>query len=547
MTNPIPYGDAPVAARITSPGRAIVAAQVSVAQTEFPATVQVGTVTELHPRQSPTVTNSGTSEAAVLDFGLPRAWGIGVRSTTTLEPGSDATVTKVEQGNNVLLDFGIPKGEKGDTGDPGADATAIYGDPVTVDKGGTGASNGNRLAYYCHCTQTVTDTTSTLTGEIEGYQDAIGNVIFIRAQSIGSNKRPTTLVITSGGETVATYNLKMGGRANGGVAVGSTPELRNRFAFGVVISEDGTATAIQQPHTQDSLVAVHGPISTFSNPTVYENLTAAGSYTSDNYTAATYAISNACTNLVSSLSSDVFAIRPKYFDIVIRKRAIWLRYCDSIASAAISSGGHYTLSQSTLRPIFDDLGEINKFMRQMRYIGTLTYTVVETGEAGSQTFELAEGESAQIGSTTATLDLSMVGTTEARITFTDEDTALSDVKISKYWAFPLTQMDTTAYLETSSTGITITRDGGWCQAALDVEVSLDTLTTSTTFSIPRGFIPKHPVSAWAVTSGGGMVELRAEKTSLAAGTLTVSLAPNTTLSSGTLRASLIWPCEKPSI
>lgn len=36
------------------------------------ATVQVGTVTKLAPGSDPTITNSGTPNAAVLDFGIPQ-------------------------------------------------------------------------------------------------------------------------------------------------------------------------------------------------------------------------------------------------------------------------------------------------------------------------------------------------------------------------------------------------------------------------------------------------------------------------------------------
>ena len=543
MSNPIPYGDAPVAARITSPGRAIVAAQVSVAQTEFPATVQVGTVTELHPRQSPTVTNSGTSEAAVLDFGLPRAWGIGVRNTTTLEPGSDATVTKVEQGNNVLLDFGIPKGEKGDTGEPGADATAIYGDPVTVDKGGTGKANGNRLAYYCECSQSVADNAITITGEIDGYADAIGNVIFVQVANQGNNTHLANLVITSGGETVATYALRMGSNASLQATPPSSATTMRKMVYGFIVTAEGVATAIQQVKAQADIVCTNNPIATFANPMQYENLTVAGSMV-DNYTKERYAISNACTNMVRLLPANVDAIRPKYFDIVICKGALWARYCDVLGSSAISSGGHYMLSQGDLRSCFGDLGVVYKFTRMVRYIGTVTYTVVETGADGSQTVDIGEGESVQIASTTATLDMSEVTSNlEARITFTDSDGALTNVKITKYWAFPLTSGYTSLACDYSDTGLTITRDGGWSQAALDATIALDTLTTSTTFSIPREHNPLHEVTAWAVCSDGGMVSLTATP-GTSTGTLTVSLAPNTTTANGTLRASLIWPSRR---
>lgn len=546
MSNPIPYGDAPVAARITSPGRAIVAAQVSVTQTEFPATVHVGDVTALNPDQNPTVANSGTSESAILDFGIPKAWNIVANSTTTLEPGSDATVTRSEQGGNILLDFGIPKGEKGDTGEAGADATAIYGDPVTVAHGGTGKADGTRLAYFADCSCATTDNSTTCTGEIEGYSHAIGNVIVAKIDRIPANAHPATLVITSGGETVAEYALKMGAPLNGALFnLSGDTTLRRNMAMEFVVTADGVATAIQQPWMPTQLICTNNPVASFSSPDQYENLTVAGSLTG-NYTKEQYAISNACTNLVSNMAGKVDAIRQKYFDIVIRKGSLWLRYCDTTTPASITNGGHITLSQSPLRNVFSDLREVNKFTRSMRFIGTLTYTDVATDSAMSQTFELAEGGEEQIGSTTATLSLSLVTSNlESRITLNDPDGALADAKITKYWAFPIS--DAVTEITEQAEGISIRRDGPWCMCVLDATIALDVLTTETTFAIPRGMLPDEPVSAWAVCSDGHMVELRAEATSTNAGTLTVRLSPNTTDANGNLRASIMWHCAKPVI
>lgn len=546
MSNPIPYGDAPVAARITSPGRAIVAAQVSVAQAEFPATVQVGDVMALEPDQNPTVANSGTSESAILDFGIPKAWNIVANSTTTLEPGSDATVTRSEQGGNILLGFGIPKGEKGDTGEPGADATAIYGDPVTVAHGGTGKTDGTRLAYYADCSCVTTNNETTCTGEIEGYSHAIGNVIVAKIAYIPANAHPTTLVITSGGETVVQYTTRMGavlGLSQSSLSADTAG--RRNMAMLFVVTTDRHVTAVQQPWMQNQLICTNNPVATFSGPEQYENLTVAGSLVG-NFTKERYAISNACTNLVSDLSGKVDAIRPKYFDIVVRKGSLWLRYCDTPVPASISNGDHVTLSQTQLRNAFSDLREVNKFTRSMRFIGTLSYTDVATETAMTQSFELAEGGEEQIGSTTATMSLSLVTSSlESRITLNDPDGALSDAKITKYWAFPIA--DAVTEITEQSEGISIRRDGPWCMCVLDATIALDALTTETTFSIPCGMLPDEPVSAWAVCSDGHMVELRAEATSTTAGTLTVKLAPNGTDASGNLRASIMWHCAKPVI
>lgn len=85
------------------------------------ATIAAGTTTTLAPGSSATVTNTGTSSAAVFDFGIPEgqkgdAATIAVGTTSTLSPGSSATVTNSGTSSDAVFNFGIPKGETGATG-----------------------------------------------------------------------------------------------------------------------------------------------------------------------------------------------------------------------------------------------------------------------------------------------------------------------------------------------------------------------------------------------------------------------------------------------
>lgn len=92
--------------------------------------ISVGTVVAVNPDQSPSVTNSGTSFDAVLDFSLPRASTFSVGTVVAVEQGLES-VTNVGTNGDVILDFSLPKGdqgeqgiqgiqgEKGDTGDTG--------------------------------------------------------------------------------------------------------------------------------------------------------------------------------------------------------------------------------------------------------------------------------------------------------------------------------------------------------------------------------------------------------------------------------------------
>ena len=94
------------------------------------ATITVGTTSTLPAGSSATVTNTGTTSAAVLSFGIPQgakgddgddgaAATVAVGTTTTLAAGSNATVTNSGTSSAAVLNFGIPKGDKGDTGATG--------------------------------------------------------------------------------------------------------------------------------------------------------------------------------------------------------------------------------------------------------------------------------------------------------------------------------------------------------------------------------------------------------------------------------------------
>lgn len=103
------------------------------------ATVNVGTVSSLPPGSQPVVTNSGTNSAAVLNFGIPQgqpgqngtngnngqAATIQVGTTTTLPAGSNATVTNVGTSSAAVFNFGIPRGADGAPGSGTGTITTI--------------------------------------------------------------------------------------------------------------------------------------------------------------------------------------------------------------------------------------------------------------------------------------------------------------------------------------------------------------------------------------------------------------------------------------
>ena len=121
------------------------------------ATITVGSTSTGAPGTSASVTNSGTSSAAVLDFTIPRgdkgdkgdtgatgspgaAATIAVGTTTTGNPGTNASVTNSGTSSAAVLDFTIPKGAKGDPGDPGTPGSAATIAVGTTQTGNPGTS-----------------------------------------------------------------------------------------------------------------------------------------------------------------------------------------------------------------------------------------------------------------------------------------------------------------------------------------------------------------------------------------------------------------------
>lgn len=107
----------------------------------------IATVTKSGDTATITITDSlGTTTATISDGqdgadGAPGADGqsatIAVGNTSTLTPGSSATVTNSGTSSAAVFDFGIPKGEKGDTGATGPANSLSIG---TVTSGATASA-----------------------------------------------------------------------------------------------------------------------------------------------------------------------------------------------------------------------------------------------------------------------------------------------------------------------------------------------------------------------------------------------------------------------
>ena len=120
------------------------------------ATITVGTTTTGAPGTNASVTNSGTSSAAVFNFTIPRgntgatgpqgpdgdAATVAVGTVTTGLPGTSATVTNVGTSSAAVFDFTIPRGDKGEAGSGSGDMLVADYDP-----NGTVANAGGIVDY----------------------------------------------------------------------------------------------------------------------------------------------------------------------------------------------------------------------------------------------------------------------------------------------------------------------------------------------------------------------------------------------------------------
>lgn len=101
------------------------------------ATLSAGTATALAAGATPTVSNSGTSTAAVFNFGIPAgaagatgttgatgsAATVTAGSATPLAVGASPTVSNSGTSSAAVFNFGIPAGATGATGTTGAAGT----------------------------------------------------------------------------------------------------------------------------------------------------------------------------------------------------------------------------------------------------------------------------------------------------------------------------------------------------------------------------------------------------------------------------------------
>jgi hypothetical protein len=186
--------------------------------------VQVGAVTNLPTGSTPTVSNTGTNDTAVLNFGLPQgpAGTVNVGTTTTGAAGTNASVAATGTPENRVLSFTIPRGDqgvqgiqgfKGDTGNTGP-ANALSIGTVTAGPTAaatiTGTAPNQTLNLTLQQSALLSSAKTTLTGNgtlktftVSGLKSSDPNHVMVAINGVA--QEPTTDYLVNQGSGTITF------------------------------------------------------------------------------------------------------------------------------------------------------------------------------------------------------------------------------------------------------------------------------------------------------------------------------------------------------
>jgi len=187
--------------------------------------VTVGTVTNLPSGSTPTVTNTGLNDTAVLNFGLPQgpAGTVAIGTTTTGAAGTQANVATTGTPENRILSFTIPKGDQGIQGPAGtAGTTGIQGPANTLSIGTvttgvasatiSGTSPNQTLSFVLPQSGLISSAKTTLAGNgvaktftITGLKSSDPNHVIVTIN--GVTQEPTIDYLVNQGAGTITFSV----------------------------------------------------------------------------------------------------------------------------------------------------------------------------------------------------------------------------------------------------------------------------------------------------------------------------------------------------
>ena len=224
------------------------------------ATIQVGTVTTLDAASSATVVNSGTSGAAVFDFGIPRG-AVPTISVGTVTSGSSAAVVNSGTSTAAVFDFTLPKGDKGDTGNTGA-AAGFDTPTISVSTLQAGASATASVAASGPDTAKVFDFTFGIPKGDKGDKGDTGNtgtaagfgVPTISVSTLQAGASATATVAASGPDTAKVFDFNFGIPKGDKGDKGDTGNAGSAATIAVGTVTSGSSAAVVNSGTSSAAV-----------------------------------------------------------------------------------------------------------------------------------------------------------------------------------------------------------------------------------------------------------------------------------------------------
>ena len=300
------------------------------------ATVDVASTTTLDPDTPAYVNNIGDEKHAILQFGIPKgetgeagvdgvdgqAATITVGSTTTLDPEDAATVVNSGTSQNAILDFGIPQGVQGEQGEQGisprayveqtANGAMIHIDDymtetnVEVLNGTDGTDGSDGFSPIATVSQTasgatisITDaqgtTTANITNGVDGQDGAAGQAATISVGSTTTGSAGTNAsVVNSGTSSAAVFDFTIPRGADGAAGRDGTDGTDGTDGFSPIatVSQSGGTTTIsitdKNGTTSESIVI---PTVNDATLTIQKNGTTVQTFTANASSNATANIS----------------------------------------------------------------------------------------------------------------------------------------------------------------------------------------------------------------------------------------------------------------